>query len=83
MTKEEVLNKLVAVIQQHFRQPSLAITEESTAATVRGWDSLAHVGLMLRIERAFGIRFENHEIASFDSVGQLSALVATKVSNGN
>lgn len=51
-----------------------AIGREATPLDVPGWNSLAHVQLMLELEAAFGITFDADEIASLASV---SAIVKT------
>ena len=51
---------------------------ETTAADVDGWDSVAHVMLVLATERSFGIRFESSEIANAANVGEFATLVETK-----
>jgi acyl carrier protein len=49
-----------------------------TAAQVNGWDSLAHVRLMIQVERAFSVKFTASEINSFKSVGDLARSIAAK-----
>jgi acyl carrier protein len=48
------------------------ITAESTAANVPGWTSVAHLSLILELEKQFGVQFANDEIAS---LGTVSAIV--------
>jgi len=49
-----------------------------TARDVDGWDSLAHVRLLLTIERKFQIKFSAPEVGGLRSVGDLVSLVAHK-----
>lgn len=44
------------------------IGPETTPLLVPRWDSLAHVQLILELERAFGLTFDAEEIASLASV---------------
>ena len=54
------------------------INETSTAADVPGWTSVAHLSLILELERTFGIQFANDEIASMGSVAAIQAAIARK-----
>jgi acyl carrier protein len=50
-----------------------------TAKDVEGWDSLAHVTIMVALERAFGIRFRIGELATVKNVGDLVGHIATRL----
>ncbi len=56
------------------------IADETTAGTVPGWDSLSHAGIVSAVEDAYRIRFRTSEIVRLKNVGQLQALVDSKVS---
>ena len=55
-----------------------AITEETTAADLPGWTSVAHLSLVLELEKIFGVTFDNDEIVSLGSVSAILASLATK-----
>ena len=46
---------------------------DTTPLTVAGWNSLAHVQLVLELERAFDVTFDAEEIATLASVGAIVA----------
>jgi len=46
---------------------------------VDGWDSLAHIRLMLTVERTFKVKFSTPEIGKLANVGGLVALIETKL----
>jgi acyl carrier protein len=48
-----------------------SITEKSTAADVPGWTSVAHLTLVLELEKAFKVAFDNDEIVSMGSVAAI------------
>jgi acyl carrier protein len=62
-------------------QTALKLTDEqaarigadATPVTVPGWNSLAHVQLILELERAFDVTFDADEIAALASVGAIAA----------
>ena len=49
------------------------IGPETTPLLVPRWDSLAHVQLILEMERAFDVTFDANEIASLASVSAIMA----------
>ena len=51
------------------------IGPETTPLLVRGWNSLAHVKIILELERAFGVTFDADEIAALASVGAIVAAI--------
>ena len=75
-----VLQKLTPILQDCFDDDDVVATPALTAGDVPGWDSLAHVRLMLTIERAFKIRFSAAEVSSFKNVGDLAEAIAAKTS---
>jgi acyl carrier protein len=77
---EEIYSKLSGVFRDVFAEDHIVITAETTARDVEGWDSLAHVRLMLTIERVFVIKFSAYEVNQLNNVGQLVSLIQTKSS---
>ncbi|HXC58365.1 MAG TPA: acyl carrier protein [Steroidobacteraceae bacterium] len=62
-------------MREHFESPLLVVDASTTAEQVEGWDSVAHVGLIVAVEKAFGVRFTTKEVKSLDTVGDLLALL--------
>ncbi len=58
------------------------IDDETTAADIDGWDSVAHVTLMFSIEQDFGIQFVGNEFSTLDSVGELRRAIDEKLGLG-
>jgi len=56
---------------------SLAIVV-ATADDIDDWDSLRHVGLVVNVEAAFGIKFTSLEVASLANVGEMLELIERK-----
>jgi len=78
----DVYDKLTALLQDTFDDDDLIATPELAAADVEGWDSLAHVRLILAIEKAFAIKFKAAEISGFKNVGDLANSISAKLSGG-
>ncbi|BBK34722.1 acyl carrier protein [Stella humosa] len=67
---------VIGVVAETFDLPAAAIGRHTTADDVDGWDSLAHTILMLRLERALGIRIDERVATMARNVGQLIDMLA-------
>jgi len=73
-----ILEKLSPILQECFDDDGIIARPELQASDVEGWDSLAHVRLILCIERAFKIHFSASEVANFKNVGDLANAIRAK-----
>jgi len=71
----EILNQ---VFQQVFANPALNITPAMTPNDIDGWDSMAHVNLIAAVQLKFKLKFENKELRSIKTVGDLAKLIDSK-----
>jgi acyl carrier protein len=71
-SEDPVLDRLNEVFRDVFDDDDLVVEWSTSAADIEGWDSLMHVTLLLKIEKAFGVRFSSSEIAKFQNVGELA-----------
>src|SRR5580692_10400848 len=55
MDRSAVETKLTSIFRDFFGEPALAISAATTAHDIKGWDSIAHVDLLLAVEQGFGI----------------------------
>ena len=78
MNMDTIWDKLTEIFRNHFEDNELTISSETTADDVEDWDSLAHVQLLVAIEKAFGIRFNTGEVASLANVGEVVELIARR-----
>ena len=66
------LDRLNEVFRDVFDDDELTVERSTSAADVEGWDSLMHVTLLLKIEKAFGVKFSSSEVAKFQNVGEMA-----------
>lgn len=69
---------LTQLFQEYFDDQSITLKRETTAADIDEWDSLAQVGLILSIEKRFGIRFTGSEVEGLANVGEMIDAIQSK-----
>jgi acyl carrier protein len=77
-----IFEQLNSVFQDVFDDDDLIVEATTTAQDVDGWNSLAHIRLVVSIEKAFKLRFSAAEISSLKNVGDMAALILRKRTGG-
>lgn len=72
------LDTLKDIFGKYFDKQFDSFGEETSPAEIDKWDSTAHVGLVLEIEREFEIEFTPSELARLTNVGAIRDLVDRK-----
>jgi len=72
------IEQLIPIFRNVFDDDNLVIDKNTTAEDVDGWDSLAHIRLVVSIERALGLRFSAAEISDLVNVGDMAELILKK-----
>ncbi len=75
MKREEVFISLKSVFEEFFFDEFI-FSEELSADNIEEWDSLAHVSLIVEVEKSFDIRFESGEVIGTKNVGDLISLIS-------
>ncbi len=70
--------RLEDVFRTVFNDDDVTLSDDTTAADIDGWDSVAHINLMMTIEQTFGIQFIGNELAELTNIGQLKHCLAKK-----
>lgn len=78
MDEPQIYARLALIFEDVFDEDSIPVTSELSAKDVDGWDSLAHIRLILTIERAFKIKFSTSEIGRLQNVGELVTLIKAR-----
>jgi len=79
---KKIISKLIPIFRAVFDDDGLIIEKSTTAEDIDGWDSLAHIRLVVAIEKAFGLKFSAAEISNLKNVGEMTELINNKQSNG-
>ena len=75
----EVLSSLQPLFREILDIPDLVLTSHLAAKDVEEWDSLNHIRLVSATEQKFALRLTSLEIETLKCVGDLAALVASKL----
>ncbi len=74
----DTMSRMTAVFRDVFDDESLVLNERMTAADVEGWDSIAHINMIVAVEREFKVKLTTSEVVSLKTVGDLAALLDKK-----
>ena len=78
MEKIEVLNKVQDIFRDVLDNEEIVLNMEMSASDIEEYDSLAHIQLVVAIEKAFGIKFTSSEIVEWKKIGDMVNCIASK-----
>lgn len=79
MDSTAIIQDLQPIFADVLDQPGLMLTPDSNASNVEGWDSLAHINLVVTIEKRYHIKFALGELQDLKNVGEMADLIGRKV----
>jgi len=79
MQLDGIYERLTPIFREVFDDDTLVATPTLVAAGVFGWDSLAHLRLILAVERTFEVDFAVSEMSSLENVAELATLIQSKL----
>jgi acyl carrier protein len=81
---DDLRDDLQTVFRDVFGDDDIVLTDSMTADDVPGWDSLAHINLIIATEKHFGIKFATAEISGLkgddQNIGSFLRLIGKKLS---
>jgi acyl carrier protein len=79
MNAEEIYAGLTELLRDVLDDDSIVIGSSTTAQDIPGWDSQAHIMLIVAAEQRFGVRFKTAEFESLHDVGEFVSLIDAKL----
>lgn len=80
---DEIRTEAQQVFRDVFGDDDIVLRDEMTAEDVDGWDSTAHINLIVALEKHFKVKFAMAEISRMkdedQNVGGLLRLIAKKL----
>jgi acyl carrier protein len=78
MHSSDIIQDLQIIFSDVLDLPDLRLSAESNASNVEGWDSLAHINLVVAIEKRYKIKFALAELRNLNNVGEMADLIVKK-----
>ena len=69
-------NKISKIISKHAKIKEELITLETSAKSIERWDSLAHINIILDIEKEFNIKIKTAKIPELDSIKSITQFLS-------
>ena len=79
MSPADILAALTQLFRDVFDDDDIELAPEMTANDIEGWDSQAHVTLIVAAEQRFGIKFRTAELESLRNVGHFAELIGSRL----
>ena len=80
MKESQIISGITKVLKENLKLQDLDIKRGMQAYDVEGWDSLAHIGIIISLEEEFKLRFSIGEISKVENIGELIDLIKKKKS---
>jgi acyl carrier protein len=74
-----IFEKVRQLAADIFVVPVQKIGADSSPDTISTWDSMQHLNLILALEEKFGFQLSPEEMEQMRSVGQISAMLESKL----
>jgi len=79
MSTDSIIAELQPIFRDVFDQPSLELQPQTNASNVEGWDSLAHINLVMAVESHYKIKFALGELQGLRNVGEMAEMIGRKL----
>ena len=77
---ESILDEVRTIAADTFGVDARTLSAHSSPEQVEAWDSVQHLNLVLALESKYGVQFEPEEMERMKDLGQIAALLGTKIS---
>ncbi|MBS7457369.1 acyl carrier protein [Coralloluteibacterium stylophorae] len=81
MTHAEIMRTLEDIFRDVLDDDAIELTRATQAGDIDGWDSQAHVSLIVAAEMRFGVRFRTAELDGLHDVGAFADLIHQKLAS--
>jgi acyl carrier protein len=79
MDSQEILAQLTEIVREVVEDDDLVLRPDMTAEDVPGWDSMAHINIIVATEMRFAIKFRASETEELRDVGGFVELIEAKL----
>ncbi len=75
----EIKDTLQEIFRNILDLDDLVLENETSANDIEGWDSLAHINLVVAIEKKYNIRFALGELQELKNIQDMISLIEKKI----
>lgn len=75
MMTKDISVKVKKIIAKVLEIPVDKVLDNSSQKTIQNWDSLAHLNLVMELEKEFDIAFDTQEVFTMETVEEICKLV--------
>ncbi|MEI8141466.1 MAG: acyl carrier protein [Chitinophagia bacterium] len=79
MDTTKVLQEVNEIFKEVLDDESIVLNYESNSDNIDDWDSLAHIQLIVAIEKKYKIKFTAKEMVSWKNVGEMTENIVEKI----
>ena len=79
MDRTKVLLEVNEIFKEVLDDESIVLNYESNSDNIDDWDSLAHIQLIVAIEKKYKIKFTAKEMVSWKNVGEMTENIVEKI----
>lgn len=78
MNQNAIYEQVAIIFKDILEDDTLQLSLSTTPETVEDWNSLAHIQLIVAIEKSFGIKFTAMEAEDLNSIGDIVDTIGKK-----
>lgn len=78
MNANSIIAEFNKIFIEQLENPDIKLQRKTTSADISEWDSLAHIQLVVAIEKHFNVKFTAAEILNFKNVGEMCDAIEQK-----
>jgi acyl carrier protein len=78
MNADDIKAAMNEIFRDVLDNDDIELTRETTADDIDEWDSLAHIGLIVAIEKHFKLKFSMMDVKPLKNVGEFIDLIQRK-----
>lgn len=79
MGKSDFLQQVQGIFRDVLDNETIVLSDTTTSADIDEWDSLAHIQLIVAIEKQFKIKFTSKEMLAWKNVGEMVDCLFSKL----
>ncbi len=75
MTDQDILDRITEIVRDVVGDDSVVLTMDTAAQDVPGWDSMAHINIIVALEHEFHMKFKTASLEEAQNTGDLVRLI--------